>query len=87
MVECSRCGRRYADDSSDGYRFRDGWVCAECGYCPKCGRSLENEPEKMGGKNAKAGLCRLCQLWVDEFGPRLFIRRPRRKPGRPRHPT
>jgi len=83
MVEC-RCGCRFNEDLEDlphGYSTKDGWICDKCGSCPKCGRSLEKEPEKWGDRNKKAGLCKMCQMWVDEFGSRLFIHRPRRRKG------
>jgi hypothetical protein len=45
----------------EGYFLPTGWICDQCGSCPVCGGSLENEPKKRG-TNAKP--CKYCEIEI-----------------------
>lgn len=61
-IQCGLCKKVFeweepeinpsVDWMPDGYQVPDGehmsWICDNCGSCPICGRSLEDEPEKRG---------------------------------------
>ena len=70
-ITCDYCHQsyEYEDDAvdgvgtleclPDGYFLPSGeWMCDTCGSCPKCGRTLEKEPDKRG-PDAKS--CRHCE--------------------------